>query len=269
MKDIIIADPAGNVTAFVMCGENDFDAEERTAISKKILAEESFCGKKIEQVGFIKKNRNGIWHLEMMGGEFCGNAARSAGLICAKKDSSGGVLGSEIEVPIKITVSGASGLVSVDLDTENNFAEVEIPPPLEYGSIKEGSINADHLPFCIFEGISHIIAHDVPPLEAYFYKIKKEYEAQKKRPSALGVMFFDTATQIMKPAVYVYSTESLVFESSCASGSAAFACLAFKDAESCDALLPINSSGGTINVRIKKTKGKIEHLSIGGIVNYC
>ena len=72
-----VADPAGNITVFVT---TPVEREKYPAIARQLLAREELKG---EQVGFIEKTDQGDFRMEMMGGEFCGNASRSFGyLLC-------------------------------------------------------------------------------------------------------------------------------------------------------------------------------------------
>jgi diaminopimelate epimerase len=61
----------------------------------------------------------------------------------------------------------------------------------------------------------------------------------------------------------VYETGSLVFESSCGSGSAALGCWLAGDGE---AEYPVAQKGGLIRVRVRKEAGKVAALAIGGEV---
>ena len=61
--------PGGNNTALVI--NNDYSKAEKKIINDYILG----FDKSIEQVGFISTNE---YRLDMAGGEFCGNATRSA-----------------------------------------------------------------------------------------------------------------------------------------------------------------------------------------------
>jgi hypothetical protein len=73
--EIVIADPAKNITIFV---HDRLDSKpERTEAAKLLLADPSL---KAEQVGFVipPAGNQKYWRLEMMGSEFCGNAARKA-----------------------------------------------------------------------------------------------------------------------------------------------------------------------------------------------
>ena len=68
--------PAGNITAVVL---SSVLPELRPALSRAIMAQG-----RAEQVGFAATPRlGGDCRIEMMGGEFCGNAVRSYGYLRA------------------------------------------------------------------------------------------------------------------------------------------------------------------------------------------
>jgi diaminopimelate epimerase len=83
---------------------------------------------------------------------------------------------------------------------------------------------------------------------------------------ALGVMFYDSTARCMAPAVYVRATDSLVFESSCGSGSAAMGIYLAWDQGDGEFLLPLHQPGGVIEVRVEKRGGELAGVSIGGPV---
>jgi hypothetical protein len=287
--DIVRADPAGNITIFVLNRIDDPLLRLRAA--KALLAEPSL---KAEQVGFailqdslpdpladLPPARSGAggqspascWRLEMMGGEFCGNAARSFGLYAARQS---GLRGKQ---DICIEISGALAPVTVHLDLEASTAEAEIPGPLSSGILELGGRS---LPVYFFEGITHVIASGLEPdrdlvrsiLEAARLSGDARHPAGARRTGqgvshALGVMFYDPARRFMRPLVYVAATESLVFESSCGSGTAALAVhlaggLSGGDGED---RWEISQPGGVIEARITKRAGKIETIGIGGPVS--
>jgi diaminopimelate epimerase len=100
-----------------------------------------------------------------------------------------------------------------------------------------------------------------------FEEIKGLYEGEHIcPPAALGVMFLDEKAMCIKPAVYVYETGSLVFESSCGSGSAALGCRLAGGVMDGEAEYAVAQSGGLIRVRVKKEAGKVAALAIGGEV---
>jgi diaminopimelate epimerase len=253
---LVIADPAKNITVFVL---DPVPPDQRAQLAKAILADPSL---KAEQVGFVipPSPTAPLWRLEMMGGEFCGNAARSFGLYVARRT---GLTG---KASLEIGISGMESPVRVRLDVERGLAEASMPPALAQETLVYGDAV---LPVYLFEGIAHVIASDIPPSEPAFYAIKARLEAEAKKAAksdALGVMFWDSAARLMTPAVYVRATGSLVFESSCGSGSAAMGLYLTQDKAEGEELLELQQPGGVIEVRVEKRPGKATAVSIGGAV---
>ena len=76
--ELVMADPAGNRTALVL---SPVPPEGRGPLAARLMALPELHA---EQVGFVlPPSAGGLFRLEMMGGEFCGNAARSFGLYLA------------------------------------------------------------------------------------------------------------------------------------------------------------------------------------------
>ncbi|MDR0710551.1 MAG: hypothetical protein LBF77_10860 [Spirochaetaceae bacterium] len=71
----------------------------------------------------------------------------------------------------------------------------------------------------------------------------------------------------MTPAVYVYGTASLVFESSCGSGSAALGTWQSEGLRDGEARYAVIQPGGIIEVRALKHQGQITDLFIGGPIS--
>jgi len=258
---IIVADPAKNITVFVLdCLEH---RSKRAALARAILAEKSFGA---EQVGFVIPSASGagrgLWHLEMAGGEFCGNAARSFGLYVARQQGLRG------KAEVLVSVSGANGPVRVEVDTDKNRAAAEMPKPQKLKTLDYEGLS---LPVVVFEGITHIIAAELEAASDTFHAIKSSFEKMhsfcgEELPAAFGVMFCDTAAAFMRPAVYVRSIESLVFESSCGSGSAALGVWFSRDLADGAAQYGITQPGGIIETTVAKKAGELVRLSIGGEV---
>lgn len=259
--DIVIADPAKNITVFVLD-----QVQDRAAAVKALMADPSLVA---EQVGFVIPPPEGSdrpWRLEMMGGEFCGNAARSFGLYVARRT---GLTGKQ---QVRIEISGAGGPLAVRVDPEAGLAEVTIPAPVAEETLE---FNGADLPVYLFEGITHVIAPDIAPDEDVFYTIKELLESKLaaasrlalgKQGSALGVLFWDTAAAFMRPAVYVYGSRTLMFESSCGSGTAAMGCWLGRGKAEGDAAVPIAQPGGVIEARVVREGGAVSGISIGGAV---
>lgn len=242
--------PAGNVTAIV---EGFVPMAERISLSKKIL--EKKCA---EQVGFeTSPALGGLYRLEMMGGEFCGNAARSFGYLKALESYKSG------EHTILVEISGAEMpvVVRVDLDKRTAFAQMPVPTRLECVSVRGTSY-----PVVMCHGICHLIALGVQPEDDF---VTEALSAMKKlRQDAYGVMFLDAGKGRLTPVVYVPTTDSLMWESSCGSGSVACgwylsqATLVVE--ERSEASYSFMQPGGTILVDITLKDGKAVACSMGG-----
>jgi diaminopimelate epimerase len=267
--EIVIANPAGNITAFVENAEN-LNRRERLEIAKKILNEKTL---NVEQVGFVikPKTQGSLWRLEMAGGEFCGNAARSFALYVRQT---------------QIEISGAQNVVTVDYSVDcykngdlHGSAKVKMPLPISRETVIYKNIK---LPFYVFEGISHVIAQGIDASNETFFEIKKLVEAQHRLAKencgencgALGVMFYDK--EIMHPVVYVYSIDTLYHESSCGSGSAAFAIEHFLDDKNIEGRLEIRQcphaqdicaqDANILEITVLKKDGELVSVAIGGAV---
>jgi diaminopimelate epimerase len=281
--EIVVADPAKNITVFVLgpwpnsaLPKSALEGrEQRAEISRVLLADPRF---KAEQVGFVlpPTESRPLWRLEMMGGEFCGNAARSFGLYVARETGLKG------QASVQIEISGAAGPLTVTADLADGRAEVEIPKPAAISALEfEGRC----LPLVIFDGIVHAIVEGIPVGERVFHRIRGEIEKKfltedSPLPDAIGVMFLDAESRLdsnragiakvpplMRPAVYVRATDSLVFESSCGSGTAALAAWETRNAGDGENVLTVKQSGGVIEARVCRKNGELAAIYIGGPVS--
>ena len=257
---ILVADPAKNITVFVL--DPIESSKERTALARTILADKTLGA---EQVGFVILPVSGsvLWRLEMAGGEFCGNAARSFGLYAAKMQGLKG------RAKVFISVSGADKPIQVEVDVEKGWAASDMPKPQVMETLDYEGIPLHVL---IFEGITHIIAPDLEADSETFFAVKSLAERElsifrKGLPPAIGVMFYDVTARLLRPAVYVRSTDSLFFESSCGSGSAALGVWLSREVRDGTAQYAITQPGGVIETEVTKRDGVIDRLTIGGEVN--
>ena len=236
--DYLVADPSGNTTILVL---TPVPKEEHSALAAKLLA---LPGIEAEQVGYVTREAGKPLRVDMMGGEFCGNASRSAAawaLACDGGTQGDGLYEAFIEMPYPEDVSG----VLVDAgDVPARFFRVDLP------------------------GITHFV-HFVPDLEGIdkekYWHILADYVDGEDFP-AYGLILCDTKEQTMIPAVYVRDTDTLYWENSCGSGSAAvaaaLACTTHKNV-ACYMKQP----GGTLAIAAKVgEQGELQQIFIGGPV---
>lgn len=248
--NIWVANPAGNITILV---NTPVKKEAYAFIAEKLLSAVDSA----EQVGFLVPPRcGGDVRLEMMGGEFCGNALRSAAFYYATENGCWG------ETKVLTEISGAAQPLPVLVDTGKNTATAAMPLPQKVVPV---SFRASATEAVFFDGIVHFVTAAqieetaVPEIEDYLRFMTKKYNM-----AAAGLMFYDDVNESLRPAVYVAATDTLFFENSCASGSAAVAAVrAIHEADG-SSLLQLKEPGGIIDAAAEKRDGKIISLQIGG-----
>lgn len=212
----------------------------------------------VEQVSFYnydKENNTAV--LELAGGEFCGNATRSLAylLLQGKKGK------------LQIKVSGT---------TQSLDAGVRIPktayaqmPINQLQPIKQLSKNLFQINL---QGIIHLISTNQPEvktdeaLKRFAFNLLQKENLVYSVPAA-GVMFLKQYKNYisLKPIVWVRDIETLLFETACASGTAAVgiwkAFVTNNAKETIDVLQP---TGKIIKVCVKKNKKNSFDVFIDG-----
>lgn len=182
---------SGNPTALVH-GQVD------KAQAIKILAEDP----RVEQVGFLSGDEKTGYRLDMAGGEFCGNATRSAVFEFAK--------GKPCEM--EISVSGCDSPIRGGVN-EDGTVWAEMPEMLGKEELP-GGITLVRLP-----GITHAVlgSDDTESFEAILETIKNI----EKNVPAIGIIGVKNGK--MYPVVWVRSIDTLCRETACGSGITAAA----------------------------------------------
>ncbi|MBO5564277.1 MAG: hypothetical protein J5935_01535 [Lachnospiraceae bacterium] len=251
---VIMADPAGNRTAFV---EEPIDRAQFAPVGNVLLSDESLHA---EQVGYLlpehPEGTDGA--MCMMGGEFCGNATRSFGYLLGKR------MGKRPGDTVRVQVSGAADILTVTL--EDDGASVSMPAPLSVDTV------LSH-PVVHLEGISHVLIEadqaDPDTAGSILKHMKEETDVD-----AAGAIFLhkitpesDASFRIeMTPVVWVRETDSTIWESSCGSGSLASAVWAARDITDGTIQVSVHQPGGILRITLQKENGKIQEALLGGPV---
>lgn len=246
--NIIMADPAGNRTAFIT---DPVPARLHAALGAAVVADEELDA---EQAGFITMPGSGHpGHLQMSGGEFCGNASRSFGFLIGRERQM------QAGEKVIITVSGAVEPLQVTLGEEG--AEAGMPLPEKTGRIQVPG--AGTFPFVEFTGITHLILEDRETDPVLAERIIDYLRACTDWP-AIGVMFLQGEN--LRPYVWVRELETRVWERSCGSGT--LACVVWKSPQELDGMfrLELTEPGGRLYARVISRKGRIAEAGIGGPV---
>ena len=262
--EFVKVNPVENMTVFIL---DEVEKTKHIEIAKKLMDYSSLYA---EQVGFVEKMKieddNIAVRLQMMGGEFCGNATRSlAALLVHYDHKSIRNIGNNYYVDIE-----ASGLEKVlrctvqKLDDFRDMSKIAMPLPSEIPT--ELLLEDRYKLYRVdFDGISHFII-DIKSVQDkdYIFKIVKDF-MESEIYDAFGIMFYDFDTDFLTPLVYVKATDSLFWERSCASGTSAVgSALSYIYSKELD--LDVFQPGGVLNIQTRLKYGVISDINLNGKV---
>lgn len=241
--------PCGNDTALVEV--DNIDEQTKKILNDKIMR----MHPNIEQVGFVSLNK---FKLRMAGGEFCGNATRSAAYyyLNGKKG--------ELEINISNNMILKAGV------DERGRAWSQIP--LYYGKNFINVID-NGIYEIIMSGIKYVILEkeiskdfllDKKNIKDNAMNILKKYRI--KEAEAVGVIFLEDFKETIKihPVIWVKKINTLFYETACGSGTTAVAILeAVKNNQNqnIDITQPSNQ---IITSKVILNKGKVDKAYIFG-----
>lgn len=247
--NILRANPAGNITVFVL---DPIEKSERAALAARIMAIPEL---KAEQVGYACVPEEDVdGHMEMMGGEFCGNATRAYGMYIARKK--GGAS------HVMLRVSGCDHVVIAEVDCEKGTASAEMPCPRLVKKVKAAGHEGTLVDL---GGIAHFVVEGVAPSEEYFRAAEPVF-AQIEGLEACGVIFLERETGRMTPLVKVLGPDTLVWEGSCGSGSVACAVAQSEGLGSGGFAREYIQPAGTVRASVERQGGEVIAARIGGKV---
>lgn len=242
--------PGGNTTIIVF---DRLPRKYHPAIARSILHHHPDC----EQVGFIEpaNDEKAVCRLQMMGGEFCGNATRSIAWLIAEyflkhakvphsiiKDgffSVKWILSQGNQLDFFVEVSGAHNLLKVQAffdPVSNHLLDIIVPMPIRSGKdciekCREITRDGNTMQASVvhLDGISHVVvsAEDYRKIGG---KVGELSEAKRilddlglSSLEAAGVLFVTGESDILSinPIVYVRETNTLIPETACGSGTIA------------------------------------------------
>lgn len=251
--------PTQNITILVTA---PVPRERQPEVAAGLLAYDSVGG---EQVGFLEAPTlpHARLRLQMMGGEFCGNATMSVGAYLAWRS---GVCDGTVDYMLE--VSGAAGLVPCHIEREGNLFRGTVRMPLPEG-FAEVELETDHgplrVPMVKMPGIFHVILPADTDVEHAEIERRIRSWSEVVQAEALGILRYDEAGPSMEPIVYVPATDSAVWEHGCGSGTAALS--SWKAWSTRQPFRgEIRQPGGTIGAAADYANGIITNLSITGVV---
>ena len=209
--------PTQNVTILVL---TQVPRASQPEIAAQLLRYDGVGG---EQVGFLEPSQTARVQLQMMGGEFCGNASMATGAYLAWRD--GLPDGASAEYPLE--VSGEDGIVSVGIARTGKCYRGRVNMP-GAERIERLNLNTDSgnlaVDAVVLPGITHLIFEKSAgmTLEEIERRIR-DWNAVA-RADALGALLYDEEALAIEPVVYVPGPNTIVRERGCGSGTAAIGC---------------------------------------------
>lgn len=199
--------PGGNNTAFVL-GTN-YSLDERIKINNKIMESDS----SIEQVGFLGDNKDSP-ELVMAGGEFCGNATRSAVYYYLNGKDGNMTLKVNQKDYIQAGVKDGDAWCEIPLCFDRNIVE----------SIDDGiyQVNMKGMTsIVVLEDKATLYLNNKQTIKDEAMSLIKKYNLQNSE--AVGVMFLEKLNDLLKinPIVWVRDINTLFYETACGSGTTA------------------------------------------------
>lgn len=241
--------PCENMTILVT---TPIERSLQPSIAEKLMA---YGSVNAEQVGFLEPASlpNARLRLQMMGGEFCGNATMSLAAYLAHTD------GITNAASYLLEISGSNQALICDIRRNGAAFDASVAMPLPE-KIEDVCLPEGSYPAVFFSGIVHLI---VPKdqIDAETIECRIADWCAFLNAEALGVILFDARSRSIRPIVYVRATGSSVWERGCGSGTAAVgAYLATKQQKSIciDLLQP----GGVITAEAQWTNARLSLLKI-------
>ena len=250
---LIVAYPGGNTTALIF--------GRRPAMDRKELNEQIISAwqkqypdlPQIEQCCFVKKSAGPvIGTLEMLGGEFCGNATRSAVWILQKgKNSSGLIKASGSPQPLSFSIN--NGEVALKM------------PGSQVKTVKEGILVQ-------FAGITQLVVSDSQYLfggeENLLRGLLSSNAYGLKKCAAVGVTSINENANEARFSIWVKAVDTVFNETACGSGTCAIGISKAIEIGAAVSLSITQPSGRTIAVTAEpQGRGQPSIATIAGTID--
>ncbi|WP_338533620.1 diaminopimelate epimerase [Paenibacillus peoriae] len=259
--DFIKFSPTQNITILI---KTNHPAETYRHIASKIMSYDNVYA---EQVGFIEKSKKKVnAHLQMAGGEFCGNACMALAAYIASEQ---GLEHNDLK-EILLEVSGTDELIMCQVKKKENeyYCQVTMPIPnkVEQRMIEYDGIDLDMI-IVRYQEYIHIVL-----------EVEQFDEAMRKRAQTLarllgltlgdkliGILLYKSESNELAPLIFVPQLDSLIWERGCGSGTASLgAYLAWKNKKKIVA--EVRQPGGVIKVIAEFNRNEVASLKIEGSV---
>ena len=245
----VTLDPTGNTTCLVL---DPVEEKDRGRVTDLLM-------RRCEQVGYLQPpvmKSDAKARLQMMGGEFCGNAAMATAAYLVKREGAAG------KTVVPLEVSGANGVISCAAwrMSERWEGTVKMPPILDLTPLSLGGLDAV---LVRMEGIAHLILSDVRLDRTTAEELLKD-KAWELPDASVGLLLWNSRANYMKPLVFVKKSDTLVWETGCGSGSTAIGAWLASREGSGIVRTDIQQPGGIIRAEAAAENGTVQYVRITG-----
>ncbi|MDP2789733.1 MAG: GNAT family N-acetyltransferase [bacterium] len=264
--------PGGNNTALV---HDLIPRQYHGEIAKEVILKQDEKG---EQVGYLELSTlpKTVCRLQMMGGEFCGNATRSTVMLITKAFLTGDVglnpfalehitrSWNRLDVPME--VSGFDGVLHAEvvLDDQNHildiFATMPVRPEATCTEKRQPTVNGKPFDATLVHlyGISHLLIPESDGIaglnrDARMQHAERILTEEKLRDlEAAGVIFYTEhdGQYAIDPYVFVRDSNTMYAETACGTGTTALGVKCALDA------------GGPVNLSVMQPSGLPISISV-------
>lgn len=263
----IKVNPTENMTVFIL---DQIPRSMYVETATKIMAYGNIYA---EQVGFLEnissEDSEACVRLHMMGGEFCANATLALSSVLVQRNHYKiQKKGEKFIVPLE--VSGSDEIINCEVQSINTTSFVSTAKMPLHKSIKDVFIEYRNSIYegtlVEFSGIVHLVinSNGIDSKEEFFSIVKEQLNDLNY--DALGIMYYNEENSYMEPLVYVKSTESLIFERGCGSGTTALG-IVFSHRFQKDIDMIVKQPGGQLEVTTHWDENKINSVYLKGIVH--
>ena len=262
--------PSGNLTCLVL---DPVGETERAGITAALM-------NRCEQVGYLTLPRGSEprARLEMMGGEFCGNASMAAAAWLADRD--GRNQGEQTEMLLEVSGAEDPVLCRVRKEGDAWAGSVQMPLPraFSYGKIRGREVSTVRLP-----GMVHLIYRGEKLTREEAETLLEKGKELFSEPAAGLLQWRETSGDRepaaakqdgsglpeicgeLTPLVWVRGSETMVWESACGSGTAALACWK-SEQEGRSLRLSAAQPGGTLQAETEWQQDHVSRVMLCGTV---
>jgi histidine racemase len=221
-----------------------------------------------EQVGFVNAptSPGAQVRLDMAGDEFCGNACMALAALTAAEI--GLKIGAHTEIVLEASGTSSAVTCQVEHQDPGYYCTLTMPLPSRVEAYPFPGVPADRSALVRYSDAAHLVVEcsQLDPIVRDRAHAMAVHLGETEGATVVGVMLYDPVRHELAPLINVPSLNSIVWERSCGSGTAALG--AYLAARSGGAVrTSVHQPGGSMQVEAESSTDGVTTLRIGGHVD--